>query len=351
MSSLYGLVEKQNFKATAIVGLTKNVGKTVTFNYLVNKFDQSKIVLGLISSGYDGERFDRLTLEEKPRIFAPKGAYLATAEACFDTAEADLQLMEKSSVFTPLGSVCLGLVKEAGMVELAGPGSVKGLRLLIDKMLGYGAEQVLVDGAINRLASASPSVSGGTILATGASLGPTMEDVVKKTSFRQQLLTTPTVENSLVRDLAQNGLKKGNAVILHRKGESYEVEILKEEIPLLAGEKLIDKSRPETAALVFGGALVDNFLQDIMDLFSDVPDVLVQDASRLFISPEIYYRYLNQGGQFYVLNRINLLAVTLNPTDPSGKSYDPKMFIERMREALNPCPVFDLEYEKNLIEI
>ncbi len=346
MSDLYTLVKDRESKATAIVGLTKNVGKTVTFNYLVDRFNQSGITPGLVSAGYDGERFDRLTLNEKPRIFAPKGAYVATAEACFEAAEAELELIEKSTVSTPLGVVCLGRVSKAGLVELAGPGSTNGLRLLIEKMTGYGAKQVLVDGAINRLASASPSVSGGTVLASGASLGPTMEDVVKKTIFRHQLLTTPPVEDLLVKDLAEGGLKRGNAVLLHREKEGYEVEIIREDIPLLAGEKLVEKSRAETTAFIFGGALVDNSLQDIMDQFSKFPDLIVKDATRLFISPEIYYRYLNRGGRIYVMEQLELLAVTINPTDPSGKSYEPKMFLERMREALDPCPVFDLVYEK-----
>lgn len=347
MADLYKLVNDHQAKATAIVGLTKNVGKTVTFNYLVDRFNQSGITPGLVSAGYDGERFDRLTLNEKPRIFAPEGAYLATAEACFEAAEAELELIEESSVSTPLGPVLLGRVNRAGLVELAGPASISSLRLLIEKMTAYGAEQVLVDGAINRLASASPSVSGGTVLASGASLGLTMEDVVKKTVFRHQVLTTPAVEDPLVKDLAESGLKQGNAVILHRDKEDYEVEVVREDIPLLAGEKLIQKSGAEASVMVFGGALVDKPLENIMDKFSKFPDLVVKDATRLFISPEIYYRFLNRGGRIYVMDRLNLLAVTINPTDPSGKSYEPKMFLDRVRQALDPCPVFDIVYEKN----
>jgi len=305
----------------------------------------------LLSAGYDGERFDRLTLKEKPRIYAPEGAIVATAEACFDAADASMSMIEASDISTPLGIVCLGRVESAGMVELAGPGSIKGLKQLIDKMTGYGAEQVLVDGAINRIASASPSVAEGIVLATGASLGHAMEDVVRKTIFRRQLLETSPVTDPLISKPAREGLEKGNAALLHRNGNSYQVEPIREEIPLLAGAQIVEKSTSKTGALVFGGALVDNILEDIMDLFSVFPDIIVQDATRLFISPDVYYRFLNRGGKIYVLDGINLIAVTLNPTDPGGKSYDPKMFIERMQEALHPCPVFDLVYEDNQLKI
>jgi hypothetical protein len=62
----------------------------------------------LISAGYDGERFDRLTLKDKPRIYAPRGALVATAKACFDAAEAGLELLESSEFSTPLGEVLPG---------------------------------------------------------------------------------------------------------------------------------------------------------------------------------------------------------------------------------------------------
>ena len=189
MSELYQLVDRQPGRAVAIVGMTKNVGKTVTLNHLVKEFEKNKVVTGLVSAGYDGERFDRLTLKEKPRIYAPQGSMVATAEACFKAAEASLELIETTDFSTPLGPVCLGRVKGAGLVELAGPGSTASIKYIVDRFLELKAARVLVDGAINRLASASPLVTEAVVLATGASLGPTMADVIKKTLFRQKLFT------------------------------------------------------------------------------------------------------------------------------------------------------------------
>ncbi|MDY6827410.1 MAG: hypothetical protein SVV67_09610 [Bacillota bacterium] len=346
MSELFQQIQKKNLKTTAIVGMTKNVGKTVTFNHIVEELVKSEIRVGLVSAGYDGERFDRLTLKEKPRILAPAGALVATAEACFETADAGLEFLEKSSFTTPLGPVLVGKVKEAGRVELAGPGSISGLRELVKTMYRRGSAQVLVDGAINRIASASPAVSDGTILATGASLGPTMNDIVKKTVFRREIMETPPVEDSLLLKSAQEGLERGNAVLLHREGNGYRVEAVREMIPLLAGAQLIDKYRRETAALVFGGALVDNNLQDMMELYEHPPAVIVRDATRIFISPDLFWRYLKRGGRIMVLKKIRLIAVTLNPTDPMGGDYDPEMFLKIMSEALQPCPVFDLVLQK-----
>lgn len=344
MTALYELVVAESYKSVAIVGMTKNVGKTVTFNYLVEAFENDAIIPGLISAGYDGERFDRLTLKDKPRIYAPLETLVATAEACFKAAEAELDLLENSNFSTPLGTVVLGKVKKAGLVELAGPGSVSALKELTEKMFSYGSEYVLVDGAINRLASASPLLTVATILATGAALGPTMDDVIRKTLFRKDLLQTEKAEKELL-VAAKSGLKAGNAALLNNNGSDYTVEPLQAAIPLLAGAQLADRCCSETEGLVFGGALVDKNLIDLMEIFSKPPILIVEDATKLFISPEIYYRFVNRGGKINVINPLKLIAVTLNPTDPCGRGYDPQLFLEKMIETLKPCPVFDLVYE------
>jgi len=344
MTGLDKLIITAGYSSIAIVGMTKNVGKTVTFNYLVETFEKNAVALGLISAGYDGERFDRLTLKDKPRIYAPKGALVVTAKACFDAAAAELELLESSSFSTPLGAVLLARVKQAGLVELAGPGSVFALSKLVAKMFDYGAGYVLVDGAINRLASASPLLTDGTILATGAALGPTMDDVIKKTVFRCNLFMASALEGEMA-EAARSGLEAGNAALLHRDDCALRIEPVKATIPLLAGAQLIYRCLRETEALVFGGALVDKNLIEVMELYPIPPILIVKDATRLFISPELYYRFINQGGNIKVLDRINLVAITLNPTDPCGRGYDPQMFLERMEEALSPYPVFDLVFE------
>jgi len=215
--------------------------------------------------------------------------------------------------------------------------------------LSFGAEHVLVDGAINRLASASPMVTDATILASGASLGPTMDDVIRKTLFRRDLFTkTVLVEETMAR-AAREGIEKGHAALLHRDGSDYRVEPVRGTIPLLAGAQLLGKCSEETAALVFGGALVDDTLQDIMEFFKELPLVVVNDATRFFISPEIYNRFISRGGDIYVLNEMKLLAVSLNPTDPSGRDYNPQLFLEKMGEALKPCPVYDLLYQEGFV--
>lgn len=345
MSELFKLARSSGARELAIVGMTKNVGKTITLNYLIDRFARSGTTLGLISAGYDGERFDRLTLREKPRIFAPAGAVVATAEACFAAAGAKLELLSGSPFTTPMGEVYIGRVREAGLVELAGPGSAAALRVLSGQMKEYGAAQVLVDGAINRIASASPAVTAATILATGATVGPLLDDVIRKTAFRCTALETPVLEERLLLEAAKEGLDCGEAVLLHDRGGVWEKETLHAPIPLLVRTQLCQRFREDTAAVALGGALVDQMLVEIGKLALPPPMVIIRDATRNFVTPGVYARYRKRGGKIRVLQGINLLAVTVNPTDPAGTGYEPQNFLRKLTAALAPRPVFDLVLE------
>lgn len=346
MAGFFDLIRSRNAGALAIVGLTKNVGKTVTLNYLTGCFTRAGTPPGLVSAGYDGESYDRLTLKEKPRIYAPAGSIVATARACFEAAGAHLSLLEQSRFSTPLGEICLGRAERAGRVELAGPGSAAALRRIVERMRFYGAERVLVDGAINRLASASPAVTGAVILATGAAAGAELEDVVRKTVFRRDLLLTSRPPDRALLAAAEDGLHRGEAALLHREGTAWRAEPLHAPLPLLAGELIRARCRANTPAVVLGGALVDPLLEMLGEPGCPVGTVLLRDATRIFVSPEIYHRFTGRGGKIGVLRAIDLLAVTLNPADPAGKGYEPRLFLERMTRELAPCPVFDLVLEE-----
>lgn len=349
MPDLFQLIRLDGAGELAIVGMTKNVGKTVTLNYLIDHFARAGIILGLVSAGYDGERFDRLTLKEKPRIFAPAGAVIATAEACFEAADATLNLLWRSPFATPMGEVCIGRVEKAGLVELAGPGSAAALRALIEEMKGEGVARILVDGAINRIASAAPSVTGATILATGASVGPLLDDVIRKTIFRCNILETPVVGDPLLLDAAHRALNCGDAALLREQGGCWEAEILHATIPLLVRAQLRRRYSRDTAAVALGGALVDEMLLELNRLSLPPPLVIIRDATRNFITREVYNRYLQRGGGFRVLQAINLPAITVNPTDPAGAGYEPAEFLKKLTAALAPRPVFDLVLEGNAV--
>ena len=57
------------------------------------------------------------------------------------------------------------------MVEVAGPSAAQQVRAVSELMLHHDADQVLIDGAIDRRAASAPDVCDGLVMATGAVLG------------------------------------------------------------------------------------------------------------------------------------------------------------------------------------
>ena len=58
-------------------------------------------------------------------------------------------------------------------------------------MLAHGAEQVLIDGAIDRRAASSPEVADGLLMSTGAVLSDDIDEVVARTADAVELVRLP----------------------------------------------------------------------------------------------------------------------------------------------------------------
>src|SRR5665811_2432409 len=103
------------------------------------------------SLGLDGERTDHLTGLAKPRIAPPAGTLVATTQGSLDRSRYAMEVLEELPFLTPLGRVIIGRAGNEGQVEISGPTTLAELRVTIERLQAHGAEQVLVDGAINRI--------------------------------------------------------------------------------------------------------------------------------------------------------------------------------------------------------
>ncbi len=98
---------------------------------------------------------------------------------------------------TPLGRVLIARLRGAGAIEVAGPSAAADVRAVSDAMLAHGAEQVLIDGAIDRRAASSPEVADGLVMATGAVLDHDIDEVVLQTRDAVELVRLASVDDGL----------------------------------------------------------------------------------------------------------------------------------------------------------
>lgn len=337
--ALFNLVCQGGVNSVSLIGMAKNVGKTVSFNHLVQQASNRNMLLGLTSIGRDGEKRDEVFHTPKPRIFAPAGTLLATARGSLKRSEIQIEILQGTGFFTAMGEVILGRVCEAGFVELAGPTLISQHRTLQQLFLDYGADLTLIDGALDRVSSAVPALAQGIILATGAMLGPSIDVVLAKTKDRIDRLTIPQVAEAQL-GTCQQIMQSSTAAIID---EGQQVTVLPIDNSLLAGELLLQAITRQTETVVLVGAVGDKVLESLLaSKRNGNVQLVIKNGTTLFCVSSLWQKFVAAGGSIRAVESIRLLAVTVNPVSPTGASFDPQDFFDRSVRGLVPYPVIDV---------
>jgi len=331
-------------RIVSVIGMAKNAGKTVTLNELIDQATGLGWKLGLTSIGRDGERQDVVTCTEKPTIYAEAGTLLATAEAMFECSEAKLEILESTDFNTPLGKVLIARTLTPGNVQLAGPCSSRAIRGVSERMLAYGARLVFVDGALDRISSASPAVADGAVLSTGAVLSRDMNKVIEQTVHQVRLFQLPVVDEPIIREVADKLEQNRGVVLVEESEDCFQRVELELKTALNAGRHIADSMNSRTRYVILGGALVTKTLTDILSATRNYKHCVfvVRDATRIFIGHRDWLHLMKAGVQVAVADPVEILAVTVNPYAPAGYYFEPHRFLEQMQEFLKPIPVYDV---------
>lgn len=334
----------------ALVGLAKNTGKTEALASLLRELESRGRRVGVTSVGRDGEERDVIDSRiEKPRVHLAAHSIVATTDSLLNASGIPHERLVETSVRTPLGRVLVARLRERGTIELAGPSGAEQVRSVSDAMLGYGAEQVLIDGAIDRRAASSPDVADGLLMATGAVLGEDIEEVIAQTRDAVDLVRLPRVVQdgeigTLARAMAARGGERTGA-LLQEGSEPLELPprfALTGEAAQIA--KLLD-ARPAASRLLIGGALPDRFLRELLlacGRRGRELRVVVSDPTRVFLAERGVDWYRRQGLHLEVLSSIELMALTVNPLAPRSHRFDSAQLRGLLAEAIPDVPIFDV---------
>lgn len=332
------LVLDSGVKSLAVVGTAKNVGKTVTMNYLVSELSDRGVRVGLVSSGRDGETADSFTGEPKPSVTPPEGAWVATAEGVLEDTGGFLEIADVSEKPGLLGRLVLGKVREPAPIELVGPQSVKELSATVTRLHSLGAEVVLVDGALDRVAAASPRVTDGAILATGAAAGANLTLIAEAVSQVAWLWARRMPPDLKVREIARQILDKGVVAFLNDKAGNTRETLFGS---VLGKEEDILSEAGSAAFVVAPGAVTEKFLA----YAGEWPDR--DDFAVIARDPVSVFTRSDPGIPLFVMEEMNLLAITVNPVSHRGISYEPVDMVgevsrEVFRRVGRRVPVFDV---------
>lgn len=342
--SLISLVYPK-YKTISVVGTSKNAGKTVAMNEIIAQAADKDIAVGLISTGRDGERRDVLTHTEKPPVYARRGTIIATVEEAINSmAEADkasIEILEVTSFNTPMGKVVIGRVLEDGYVEISGPRSSSTIKEVCKLMQQVGAELVIIDGSLDRRASAAPFVSECTLIAAGASLSRSMDTVIQKTRHIAALYSISKADEEVL-DIAAEAIENGETIIIDENGRCKSVDT---QTSLLSGGIIAESLDKSSRHVVLSGSATFETLRDIVLNKGKGVQIVVKDATRIFLSESELFMLNKMGMGLKVIESINIAAITVNPYSQEGYYFDPVEFLRKMREAIPSIPVFDVMQE------
>ncbi len=323
------------YDSLSIVGLEKNTGKTECLKYVLNRLPVDTKRVAVTSIGIDGETVDQVTRTQKPEIVLRECMYFGTSEAHYRQRRLVSELIDVSDESTSLGRVVTARALTGGKILLSGPSSASSLRRWMGEMHHrFDIDLVVIDGALSRMSSASPAVSQSMILATGAAYSANINTLVNKTAHVVDLVNLELTSERNIEMLMP--LEKGLWFI----GKDGSLNSLDTMTSL--SRDIHFEGMDDCETLYVAGALVDGFLEKVrQNKHLRQAELVVRDFTKVFVTPQQFRLFIKAGGRIRVLQKSKLIAVTVNPTSPSGYVLDSDTLCGRLSEAIG-LPVYDL---------
>ncbi len=322
-----------NYRSLSIVGLEKNTGKTVCLNYILRRMNDMGVPVGVTSIGVDGEQVDAVFATAKPEIVLYEGTNFITSEKHYLGRQLISDIVAVDEMRTSLGRLVSARVLVRGKVLLSGAATTGLLRRQIADLQSLGSRVAIVDGALSRLSLASPTVTDAMVLATGAAVSVSLQQLTARTRFVHRLICLDEAEEPLRSTL--NAIESGLWAV-DSDGVPHDLGISSVFLIGRAEGDILRYGR----TLFASGAVSDRLLKMLAARGKDIT-LIVRDFTKIFATPEAYAEFTRRGGRMMVLQRSRLIAVTLNPTSPQGFTLDSRAACDALADALQ-MPVYDV---------
>lgn len=317
--------------------MEKNTGKTETLNYVLSCLSSyNDIRVGVTSIGIDGEKTDQVTKTHKPEINISKKTLFITAEHFYKQKEIVSNIFSISQKGTSLGRLITAEAISEGKVLLAGASNTLWLKETIKELHKFKANLVLVDGALSRKSFGSPSITDAMILSTGAALSINLNTLVQKTAFVYRMTQLEQVEKRLQNKLLS--IETGIYAI-DSKGRLIDLNIPS----ILMIEEYKDIIFSHGTRIFVSGIITDKLI-DFLKAQKNTQDIeiIIKDFTKIFCKAESLDLYFRKGGKLKVVQSTNLIAITVNPTSPSGYNLNSKTLIDELKKHI-PLPIYNIK--------
>ena len=266
--------------------------------------------------GLDGERLDTILGTEKPAIPVVAGTILASSERALLSSDTTFEWIHVMPIPSPLGDVVVVRAQAFGHVLLAGVRQRQHVAMVMQHFADLQCDVVLVDGALNRIAAAAPSLVDATIVACGAVAGRTVENVADAAADFLVRFRLPVANLLLQRQLGDAaddciailGASGGETIRLPRYATS---EAVRTAVAALAQENPLTISIP--------GAVADGLLLTLLALPRHLV-IVARHPAQILASTSVLKRWFERGNQMSTWTSLPVAALAVNPHHIQG--YD-----------------------------
>ncbi|TXT38046.1 MAG: hypothetical protein FD135_3137 [Comamonadaceae bacterium] len=340
-SPLWQRIRACGMQTVAVMGMSKNTGKTVVLNHLLAAAAADHMAVGLTSIGRDGEATDAVFAIPKPPVRVWPGMLVATAQGTLLRSKVRTQRLGHTGVHSPMGEIVLVKVLQAGEMEVAGASRGHDQLRVMAQLRQCGAALVLIDGALGRSHHASPAMADGVVLATGAALGGGLADVLRKTRERLALLNLPAAD-ALTRQQLGHFFDAAGVGLWAANGQPiWQAEVTS----LNAAAALLKQAATRQPGLVaVTGAVGRQLWAALETLALRHPGlrIVVADGTRLFVDAADLQHLQHQGAQLMAWRAITLAGISVNPFSPLGGHLDATELLAAARRAFPGHVVTDV---------
>jgi len=312
----------------AVVGLSKNVGKTTLLNWLIKNLAEKKhsATFGIITTGRDGETLDLVGGHAKPQVFVPAGTFFSTLPQVIQKDATSLEVIKKLPF--QAGGERLWLVQARRNLhsEIVGPATASQQIFLAKEILRLGAGQVFIDGSLDRKSIALSSEIDALIVVAGAEAG-TLSELKTELTKLQMLAKLPRCKNALphLQNISYCVDKKIQTTALK--------SILHQEAALLALPRIT-----EAAWIYFPTAFTERNYEKIASVLGNSRFIFAHPLHIQLSAAQLEKIFV----QTAVLNKIKIDAIALNSYSAKGNHLDSELLRTEIRQHFPQLPIIDV---------
>ena len=320
--------EPEKGKITAIVGLSKNAGKTSFLNWLIK---QSKpCTYGILTTGRDGEEKDTVSGNKKPKVFIPKSSYFTTFDYVIKRHAADLTVCKKLLMKVTGKNIWLVKSNKDIFSEIIGPTTVSLQKELCEQMFTLGIDHIFVDGSLDRKSILLSDNVEQFFLIASAEYG-NIKQILSELKKVILLSSIPVLEDI---EIAANIVYKTEEKIEDTK---FNTLLGNEEkfISTISAEKNIQW-------IYFPGVITSR-------IFSHLFLYLKHNPTKIYIKNplqlQIQYQQLKkllEVCSIRTYTNLKIVGIGVNSFSVSGNHIDCRMLRDEIRAIFKYIPIFDI---------